>query len=57
MRAGDVVYAITNVCLFLTFTKFYDKLAPSTMFVPCLLAVMCLVIDRLCLGDKRTLGG
>lgn len=50
MDVGQAVAVLKKTCLFLTVVNFYVSTTNSGVFVPCLVLVVCLVMDRLCLG-------
>lgn len=49
---GGGVVVLNKTCLFLTVVKFYVSTSSSGVFLPCLLLLLCVVVDRLCLGGR-----
>lgn len=54
---GGGVGVLNKTCLFLTVVKFYVSTTSSGVFVPCILLLLCVVVDRLCLGGRGPMLG
>lgn len=57
MGMGGAVVVLKKTCLFLTMVNFYVSTTSSGVFVPCMLLLLCLVVDRLCLGGRGPILG